>query len=80
VLGGDGDITLCFETTQGCPNIDYRLNGGGISGATSMLTEWMYAIGRPLQVSVFCIESAIRGVKGKRFCKSRKCSATFPLL
>jgi hypothetical protein len=45
-----------------------------------MLTERMYAIGRQLQVSVFCIESAIRGVKGKRFCKSRKCSATFPLL
>jgi hypothetical protein len=20
--GGDGDITLCFETTQGCPNIE----------------------------------------------------------
>jgi hypothetical protein len=23
MLGGDGDTTLSFETTQGCPNIDH---------------------------------------------------------
>jgi hypothetical protein len=26
LLGGDGDITLCFETTQGCPNIDTKIS------------------------------------------------------